>query len=227
MFALLAAAAPAETAARMTLAEAWACGGWIMWVLLAMSVAGLAACLYILLTLRLGAVAPLRLRRDLPKYLLSDDPNEARRLCEDAPSPLAAVMLATLDAVRNAPRADAMLIVQVAESEGRRQAGIIEGRIQWLLDIATIAPLIGLLGTVVGMLGAFGAVAVDVAAAKPTLLAQGVAQAIVTTIFGLIVAIPAMACYAWFRRRAAALVSVLEGASAELVAILGSKHAQE
>ncbi len=214
-------------AERMTLAQAWDYGGWLMWVLLAMSVAGVACCLYFLATLRAGTVAPMRLRRDLPKYLVSDDPNEARRLCEDVPSPLASVMLATLDAVRAAPRADAALIAQVAESEGRRQAELIDGRTQWLLDIATIAPMVGLLGTVIGMLQAFGAVASDVAAAKPTLLAEGVSQAIVTTVFGLLVAIPAMAFYACFRRRAGKLVSLLEGASAELVAVLGSKHAQE
>ncbi len=213
--------------AAMTLTEAWTVGGWLMWVLAAMSVIGVALCLYFLATLRLGAVVPPRLRRDLPKYLVADDLSEARRLCEDAPSPLSAVILATLDAVRNAPRADAGLIAKVAESEGGRQAGRLRGQIQWLLDIATIAPLVGLLGTVIGMLQAFGAVAADVAAAKPTLLAEGVSKAIVTTIFGLLVAIPAMTFYAWFRRRAARLIAALEGACAELVAVLGSKHIRD
>lgn len=212
---------------QLTLLQAWQDGGWLMWVLLAMSVAGVACCLYFLATLRVGAVVPLRLRRDLPKYLLADDPNEARRLCEDKPSPLSSVMLATLEAIRNAPKANAELIAKVAEAEGARQAEQIQGRTQWLLDIATIAPMVGLLGTVFGMLQAFGAVASDVAAAKPTLLAAGVSKAIVTTIFGLLVAIPAMAFYAYFRRRAGRIISALEGACAELVAVLGSKHAQE
>lgn len=217
----------ADMTVQMTLEQAWNYGGWLMWVLLGMSVAGVAICIYFLATLRLGAVVPMRLRRDLPKYLVSEDPNEARRLCEDVPSPLASVMIVTLDAVRNAPKADAELIAKVAESEGARQADLIQGQTQWLLDIATIAPMVGLLGTVFGMLQAFGAVASDVAAAKPTLLAEGVSKAIVTTIFGLLVAIPAMAFYAYFRRRAGKLVSALEGASAELVAVLGSKHAQD
>lgn len=219
--------ANAAATSQLTLMEAWQSGGWIMWVLLVMSVVGVAICLYFLATLRVGAVVPQRLRRDLPKYLLSDDANEARRLCEDKPSPLSAVMLVTLEAIRNAPRANAELIAKVAEAEGARQADQLQGRTQWLLDIATIAPMVGLLGTVFGMLQAFGAVASDVAAAKPTLLAAGVSQAIVTTIFGLLVAIPAMICYAYFRRRASQLISELEGACAELVAVLGSKHAQE
>ncbi|MEG2724650.1 MAG: MotA/TolQ/ExbB proton channel family protein, partial [Kiritimatiellia bacterium] len=173
-----------------------------------------------------GAVVPNRLRRDLPKYLASDDPSEARRLCEDVPSPLSSVVLSTLDAVRNAPRADVTMIAKVAESEGARQSDLIQGQTQWLLDIATIAPMVGLLGTVIGMLQAFGAVATDVAAAKPTLLAEGVSKAIVTTIFGLIIAIPMMVFYAYFRRRASKLVAELEGACAELIAVLGSKHVQ-
>lgn len=213
--------------AQMTLLQAWEYGGWLMWVLLGMSVAGVAICLYFLATFRLDNIVPKRLKRDLPTFLVSDDSNEARRLCEDSPSPLASVMLATLDAIRNAPRANSEMIAKVAESEGTRQAEQIHGQTQWLLDIATIAPMVGLLGTVLGMLQAFGAVASDVAAAKPTLLAAGVSKAIVTTIFGLLVAIPAMAFYAYFRRRASRLVSELEGSCSELVAILCSKHAQD
>ena len=217
----------AASTAQMTLVEAWNYGGWMMWVLAGMSVIGAAFCLYFLGTLRERVVVPHRLRRDLPSYLLQEDVMEARRLCEDTPSPLSAVMIATLDAVRNAPKASAELISKVAESEGARQSDMIQGQTQWLLEIATIAPMVGLLGTVIGMLSAFGAVASDVAAAKPTLLAAGVSQAIITTIFGLMVAIPAMMMYAFFRRRAAKLVATLESSCAELVAVLSSKHAQD
>lgn len=213
--------------ASMTLLEAWQYGGWLMWVLLGMSVLAATFCLYFLATLREGVVVPRRLRRDLPEQLLKDDTTEARRLCEDTPSPLASVLLVTLEALRNTPKARAELIVKVAESEGARQADLIQGQTQWLLEIATIAPMVGLLGTVIGMLSAFGAVASDVAAAKPTLLAEGVSQAIITTIFGLFVAIPAMMMYAFFRRRAAKLVASLESASAELVAVLTTKHTQD
>ena len=83
--------------------------------------------------------------------------------------------------------------------------------VEWLADIAAIAPLIGLLGTVLGMFSAFGGIASDVAAnAKPVVLAQGVSQAIVTTIFGLAIAIPSLAAYAYFRRRTARRVAQLE-----------------
>ena len=97
------------------------------------------------------------------------------------------------------------------ESEGRRIADRVYMAVDWLSDIAAIAPLVGLLGTVLGMFQAFGGIASDVSAgAKPVVLAQGVSQAIVTTIFGLVVAIPCLVLHAWFRRRAVKLIAALE-----------------
>ena len=104
------------------------------------------------------------------------------------------------------------------EAEGRRIAARLYASVDWLADIAAIAPLVGLLGTVLGMFKAFGGIAADVSAgAKPVVLAQGVSQAIVTTIFGLVVAIPCLAAYAFFRRRAAKRVAELEEAVEEVV----------
>ena len=97
------------------------------------------------------------------------------------------------------------------ESEGGRIAERLLSQAEWLADIAAIAPLVGLLGTVLGMFKAFGGIASDVSAgAKPVVLAQGVSQAIVTTIFGLAVAIPALLAYAFFRRRAQRRVAEIE-----------------
>ena len=111
--------------------------------------------------------------------------------------------------------------LQVAKdfaAEGKRIAVRAHAAVDWLADIAAIAPLVGLLGTVLGMFQAFGGIASDVSAgAKPVVLAQGVSQAIVTTIFGLVVAIPALAAYAFFRRRCAKRISELEEACEELI----------
>ena len=102
-------------------------------------------------------------------------------------------------------------------AEGRRIAARAYAAVDWLADVAAIAPLVGLLGTVLGMFKAFGGIASDVAAgAKPVVLAQGVSQAIVTTIFGLVVAIPCLVVYALFRRRCAKRVAELEKACEEI-----------
>ena len=104
------------------------------------------------------------------------------------------------------------------EAAGCRAAERMHASVEWLADIAAIAPLVGLLGTVLGMFSAFGGIASDVAAnAKPVVLAQGVSQAIVTTIFGLAVAIPSLVAYAFFRRRTAKRVAELEEMADEIL----------
>lgn len=96
-------------------------------------------------------------------------------------------------------------------AEGGRIADRLMASVDWLADIAAIAPLIGLLGTVLGMFQAFGGIASDVqAGAKPMVLAQGVSQAIVTTIFGLVIAIPCLFMHAILRRRAAKRIAEIE-----------------
>ena len=99
------------------------------------------------------------------------------------------------------------------EAEGRRIAERAFAAVDWLADVAAIAPLVGLLGTVLGMYQAFGGIANDLAAnARPVVLAQGVSQAIVTTMFGLVVSIPCLVFHAMLRRRAAKRVAELEEA---------------
>lgn len=219
-----AAAAPAAAAAvnayGMTFKQAWEYGGWIMWVLAVLSVFALALVFYLVVALRPSTVAPRELTMDVLAQIRTGDLNEVRRLCDRHPSPLSAVVLSTLDCLRNVPQCDVTLLRSAAESEGVRQSDAIQGQTQILLDISTIAPLLGLLGTVLGMLKAFSSVASDVASAKPVVLAAGVSQAIITTVFGLIVAIPCIAFYAWFRRRAGRQISNLEAASSEVVTAL-------
>ena len=109
---------------------------------------------------------------------------------------------------------DALAKIKAAKdqaAEGGRIAERMLSQVEWLADIAAIAPLVGLLGTVLGMFQAFGGIASDVAAgAKPMVLAQGVSQAIVTTIFGLVVAIPSLVAFAFFRRRAQRRIAEIE-----------------
>ena len=109
-----------------------------------------------------------------------------------------------------------------AAAEGRRIAIRANAAVDWLADVAAVAPLVGLLGTVLGMFQAFGGIASDVAAgAKPVVLAQGVSKAIVTTIFGLAVAIPSLCAYAVFRRRCAKRVAELEEACEDVLSAGG------
>jgi biopolymer transport protein ExbB len=222
-----AAAAPAAQAQMMTIQEILKAGGVLMYVLGAMSIAALAFILYLLFILRMDAVAPADLLHDLREMLGNGRREEARLACRRSRSALAAVGETGLTWLQRNERGDATLLKEVMEGEGSRQAAQLQNSTQYLLDIAVIAPMVGLLGTVVGMLQSFNAVALDLARARPMTLASGVAQALITTIGGLVVGIPAMAFYAFFRGRVAKLTAQLETAAADLLGVLlGSRTAR-
>ncbi len=193
-------------------------------VLGALSIAMLAMIIYLLVVLRKGQVVPERLRMELMEKLRSGDIEDARRLCGFRRSPISAVMLSALDHIKSMPDIDPMLLRDVVEGEGSRQAEAIQGQTQYLLDISVVAPMLGLLGTVFGMMIAFNAVSDQIAVVRPTALIAGVNKAMITTAFGLVVGIPAMMFYAYFRNRSAKLVAMLETASAELFTALLSRR---
>jgi biopolymer transport protein ExbB len=207
----------------MTFHEAWRNGGNLMWVLAAVSVFGMAVVFYLLWILRDRQIAPDTLAVPLLHMVQNGDLHNARALCAERPCQLSAVALAALDHLQQGGKAEGGALREAAESEGARQAQALQGQAQLLLDIGTIAPMIGLLGTVLGMLQAFGAISHDVASAKPVILAAGVSKAIITTVFGLGIAIPAMCFYAYFRRRVAAKTAVLEAASGRVLAALSGR----
>lgn len=204
----------------ITLRQVLSSGGWLMYVLFLMSVLTVSLIIYFSVILRRSQIVPTELRRELSAKTKSGAFDEARRICEVEPCPLSAVTLAALDFIRSAPGADPAMVKDVVEAEGGRQADALHGQIQYLMDIAAIAPMVGLLGTVFGMLRAFSGVALNIANAKPVVLASGVSQALITTAFGLMIGIPAMAFYAGFRRRAGRLLGELETASLEIMTTL-------
>ncbi len=214
------AAPPAEM---LTLAQLMQMGGWLMYVLAALSVLGLALIVYYSMVLRVRNIAPAAQALRLRELLKERRGRDARELCAQQPTALAAVAAAGLDFLKENPQAKSDVLKEVMESEGSRQAGRMQNMIHYLLDLSAVAPMVGLLGTVIGMLKAFNSVAFDLAKARPMELAGGVGQALITTIAGLIVAIPAMMAYSWFRGRVIKLTGRLEGASTDLLAILENR----
>ncbi|MBR6733237.1 MAG: MotA/TolQ/ExbB proton channel family protein [Kiritimatiellae bacterium] len=195
----------------ITLLEAWKCGGYLMWVLAGISVLALATVMYLLVAHRRGALAPRTLMSDVFSKLQVGDHGEARRLCERRPCAFASITLAALDAARGTPAGQRANVSSAIETAGAHVAERLQASVDWLADLAAIAPLVGLLGTVLGMFQAFSGIASDLAAnARPVVLAQGVSQAIVTTAFGLAVSIPCLIFHALLRRRTAKRIASLE-----------------
>ena len=216
-------AAPAAVSQAVNWRQLLEQGGFLMYVLGAMSFATVAFIIYFFVVLRPGQVASPALLRELVDKIRAGAQDDARRAAEYRPGPLSSVVLSAMNYIRDVAEPDPSLLRDVMEGEGVRQADAIQGQTQYLLDIAAVAPMVGLLGTVFGMYKAFGSVANDIASAKPVVLAAGVSQALITTAFGLIVGIPAMAFYAYFRRRSSKLVSYLESSSTEVLTALLSR----
>ena len=215
--------APAEA---MTLRDILVTGGWPMIVLGAMSVLGVTLIVFYLLTLRASQLMPRDLRFDLREMLSAGRLDEARRACQKSTAALGSVVLSGLEYLQTATKPDQDVFKEIMEAEGSRQATRIQNQTQYLLDIAVIAPMVGLLGTVIGMLRAFNSVAQDIARTTPQALTEGVAQALITTAAGLVVGIPAMMFYAYFRARSSRLIAGLEISAAEAMS-LSMAHVQE
>ncbi len=204
----------------MSLGQVVEYGGMLIYVLAAMSVVGLALVIYFFMSLRKTHILPSTLLRELTDQLKEGRLKSAESVCNGSGTPIAAICGAALSYVNRTEKPNPALLREIIEGEGGRQAAQIQTQTQYLLDIAVIAPMIGLLGTVMGMLKAFNTVALDLAKAKPMLLAGGVSQALVTTVAGLIVAIPAMIAYAYFRGRASKLIADLETTSTEMASLM-------
>jgi biopolymer transport protein ExbB len=138
-----------------------------------------------------------RLARNLTQQVKESGADAGLQMCRQARKPLLRILGAGLG--RSAgTHAESE---QAAEDAGRRELSRLSSGLRPLMVVATIAPLLGLLGTVWGMIEAFGNIASEDGLGRPELLAGGISQALVTTAAGLAVAIPTQAIYYYFRAR--------------------------
>jgi len=200
--------------------------GWVMGLLFALSVFFVMLVIVYLLTIRRGAVASssymatadalLRKRDYLGLLAVSNRHGEA----------IARVVQKMLDFTTKNPNADLAQVREIAETEGTRVASSLNNRVTYLADIGMIAPLLGLLGTVLGIIRSFGALGADLGTARYVLLSKGISEALVNTCAGLAIGIPAMMFYAYFRGKAQKLISELESATTHVLALLSLQYGE-
>ena len=172
-------------------------------VLVLLSVAAVALFFEHLATIRRGALMPEALVNDLHAQVSASDMSQAEQTCVDHPSYLAVVVLAGLREVRFGYAA----VEKAMEDASGDQAARLFRKVEYLALIASIAPMLGLLGTVYGLVLAFKHVAESQGTASAADLADGIYLALITTVMGLIVAIPTLSAYAIFRIRVEQLAS--------------------
>ena len=175
----------------------------IILLLLALSVGAAALVIEHLLSIRATVLMPPKLAERVQTHLLSGQPAEAEALCKQQPSLLAFVLQAGIAEVGGGWTA----VEKAMEDAAIEQSARLFRKIEYLSVIANIAPMVGLLGTVTGMIFAFQEVASSQGAPRAAQLATGIYQALVTTVGGLLVAIPALAAFAVFRNRLDQLVA--------------------
>lgn len=197
-------------------------GGPVMIPLAALSVIAVMLIVIYLFTLRRGAIVTGRYMTTADALLRKGDYYGLLAVSNRHGEGVARVMRRMLDFLTKNPKATLAEAREIAETEGTRQASRLNQQIVYLADIGTIAPMLGLFGTVLGMIKSFSIVASDIASTRPMLLASGVAEALVTTAAGLLIGIPAMAAYAYFRGRVQSLIADLEAATTQLVALMGA-----
>lgn len=202
-------------------------GGPVMIPLGILSVIAVMLVLVYLFTLRRGAVVTKRYMTTADALLRKRDYLGLLAISNRHRESVARIMQRTLDFITQHPQATFAEAREIAETEGTRQAAVLNQRIAYLADIGTIAPMLGLFGTVLGMIKSFSVVASDIVASRPMMLAEGVSEALVTTAAGLVIGIPCMAAYAFFRGRVQALIAELEAASTQLVALLSVGFAKK
>ncbi len=156
--------------------------------------------------------------QDIKNSLKRGGTKRAIEICESENHPLAKVLVEGLKSAFLG-RED---VYDALEEALMRERGIIEKRVGILTVIAFIAPLLGLFGTVVGIIQAFSSMA-TAGGADPTAMLSGIAVALLTTAFGIIVAVPAAITYGMFSGKVDAIVAEVEIGSKSLVVAL-SEH---
>ena len=184
--------------------------GWVMIPLALASVVAFTLIVYCFATLTTKSITSPELLERMEPFFENEDLDGLAAYVAERPQATARIVDRTLKFLERHPDADAESIKAVAETEGNRIVAGLNQRVLYIMDVGVLSPMLGLFGTVVGILSAFGHIAQEASPMRTMLLAGGVSQALVSTSAGLIVGITAMAFYAYFRGRVGTLISILE-----------------
>jgi len=180
-------------------------GGWFIWPLLVCSVLLISIVLERLWFLQRRLVAPKGLLRQIQNLIQKNSFNSEYQEALSSTSQLGEL----LTYCHHYKDEEREFVEMRAEEKAAEMNLILERNLSMLNTIASISPLLGLLGTVVGMITVFGNINME-KSANADLLALGISEALITTAFGLIIAVPAIVFYRYFEQKTIALMSILQ-----------------
>jgi biopolymer transport protein ExbB len=190
--------------------------GIVLWVaIFVTSVAGIALIVDAFITVRAIKIMPPTLVKDVQEAMEQGDVMKALQHCQEEPCPVSSVLSAGFSNVEEGfdTIQDAVSVAAAMEEERLMQ------RVNYLNVVGNLAPMLGLLGTVQGMIAAFANLA-SAGAAGGGALALSISQALYTTAFGLFIAIPALAFFYYFRNRASTIILTMERLTMDEIKIL-------
>lgn len=180
---------------------------------------GLAFCIERIITLNLAASNTEKLMADIDAQLERNNVEGAMEVCKATPGPAASVLY---EGLRNTPKGSEA-VEKAIVSYGGVQMGLLEGGLVWISWAIATAPMLGFLGTVIGMIEAFDRIeaAGDI---SPSIVAGGIKVALLTTVFGLIVAIILQVFYNYIVSKVDGITNKMEDASIALVETLSKRN---
>lgn len=174
--------------------------GPIGWCIMLLSVVALTMIIKEVLEIRKQKLAPPEIVDEIEALLEAEEYQEAMEVCESEPCYFTNVVAAGLPKLNASFEAMEKSLEEMMEEENTK----LYGRLSWLSLIAAVAPMMGLLGTVQGMINAFEQIAATKGQATPDQLAADISMALITTMLGLMVAIPVTASFVFLRNRVVA-----------------------
>jgi biopolymer transport protein ExbB len=189
-------------------------GGLFMWPLLACSIVTVTTIVLSILTLREKKVLPLVIESEIERLTPGGSAERLMRIVNDDSSSLASVVRTALQHLRW-PRAENIESVQ---TRARRELVRLERGLIVLEVVTGIAPLIGLIGTVAGLVHVFSGLGVSTGASDTKAVALGISEALNCTIFGLSIAVPALIGFSYFSKKIEVMSVEMESLVSDLIA---------
>jgi biopolymer transport protein ExbB len=198
-------------------------GGVIMWPIFVCSILALAIAIERFYSLRRTATAAREFMDQIRAALRQNRIQEAVQTCDETNVPIARIVKAGL-LKHNRSKED---IREAIEDAGHLEMPRLERHLAGLATCASVAPLLGLLGTVQGMIKCFATIENKQGLVNPSDLAEGIGNALITTFAGLIVAIPTLVAYNYFVSRVENVIIEMEIGSSEVVDILTKNRIED
>jgi biopolymer transport protein ExbB len=198
-------------------------GGFVMYPLLALALAAITVIVERLIAFRQFGSVPGLLLAEVLSLVRADRSDEALRRCERSRGPLAACLFVVLNH-RGQPTRE---VERLVEETGQDYFIKLERLLPVLDTTTTIAPLLGLLGTIVGMIGAFNAIALQTHHGSSDSVLAGVGEALYATATGLIIAVICFMAYNYFAARLRTITAQTEQAATKLLNVIVERHHEE